>query len=348
MQAVVTELPPGLDHLGEKHAPIDGDDLQQLFASMMRQITHCADSAQVRGFADSSGFKVGSLAINASPTSASTSAGRSPGSLTPPATSSERCNSEGLARNGIQSGSSFPVLPSFPFPQTTTVPAKAWSLADALGLDSHGPTQHVHAEDYLPQVLAPPVLPLFPAMQTFNTFLPARGFEGVEALLSPIIGLGAESSDDTDAFVFSITIHKAGGTALGLLTTAIGKENGVLRIDGVQPGGAAEAWNRQCWGSGAAEKVLLPGDTVVSVNDVGEDSAAMMVECDTQSLLRFMVVRNSLQPTPRMPVVGLPGKFTSFRAEAPEFVPPADAVYPKLANESAVIEHCNFSSPSIC
>jgi hypothetical protein len=99
---------------------------------------------------------------------------------------------------------------------------------------------------------------------------------------------GSADPKEVDAYVFVLTLRVAEGTQLGLSAS---RQAGYLCLGCVLPGGAVEAWNRQCGSSGAAEKVLQPGDRIVSVNDVAGDPEAMLAECDSKRLLRFCVVR---------------------------------------------------------
>mmetsp|Transcript_102544 Transcript_102544/g.289998 ORF Transcript_102544/g.289998 Transcript_102544/m.289998 type:complete len:414 (-) Transcript_102544:82-1323(-) len=100
----------------------------------------------------------------------------------------------------------------------------------------------------------------------------------------------AESEEEADAFVFALTLRLADGTDLGLTTSQGGRAQH-LRIERVLAGGAAEAWNRQCGGTGATERLLLPGDSIVGVNSVAGDPQAMLRECSASRLLRLQVVR---------------------------------------------------------
>mmetsp|Transcript_107592 Transcript_107592/g.335491 ORF Transcript_107592/g.335491 Transcript_107592/m.335491 type:complete len:394 (-) Transcript_107592:94-1275(-) len=171
-------------------------------------------------------------------------------------------------------------LPAFPFePQLKRPPGRQQappplgakvSLADVLGICD----------------------PAAPSSETPSTARSAAGSESSTAWSS--------GSDEVDAFVFGLTLRLADGAELGLTTSQAGRDRH-LRIEGVLPGGAAEAWNRQCGSSGAAEKVLLPGDKIVSVNDVAADPQAMLVECGSRRLLRFQIVRTgcSAPPSPR-------------------------------------------------
>jgi len=160
--------------------------------------------------------------------------------------------------------------PSRQNPTSTTSTASApLSLADALGLG-----------------LATQAAPL-----SVSTTASVKPQSPAVSSTSPIV----EQDDDIDAFVFGFTIRVAGGTDLGLSTSVpldavSGKPVLYLRIDRVLPGGAVEAWNRQCGSSGAPEKVLLAGDKIIRVNNT-EDARAMLAEFKTCRLLRMLIVR---------------------------------------------------------
>jgi len=100
---------------------------------------------------------------------------------------------------------------------------------------------------------------------------------------------GSTDPKEVDAYVFTLTLRVAEGTQLGICAN---RHAGYLCLDRVLPGGAIEAWNRQCGSSGAAEKVLQPGDRIVFVNDVAGNPEAMLAECNSKRLVRLCVVRN--------------------------------------------------------
>ena len=101
-------------------------------------------------------------------------------------------------------------------------------------------------------------------------------------------------SGDVDAFVFKLTLRVADDMDLGLCFTKKDEKGEVLRIDKIESG-AAESWNRQCSTSGSPERVLSPGDLVVSVNDQS-DPEMMLQECKTRKLLKLRVLRRESKP----------------------------------------------------
>jgi len=171
------------------------------------------------------------------------------------------------------------------------------------------------------------------AAPVFNPFLaPEYDFAAVQ-FPYPCEPESEVEQDSADGFVFNITLRKADGCAFGIATTPA-VESAVLHIDGILPGGAAEAWNRQCASSGAAEKMLLPGDCIVSVNGVS-GAEDMTTECESQVLLRTTVVRSEgPRSAPPTHVAAVPDKseFSSpLRADASEFVPPTSTLSPDAA-----------------
>jgi len=112
--------------------------------------------------------------------------------------------------------------------------------------------------------------------------------------------------------IFSFTLRKADGTDLGL-NVSHHEDDKALRVEGVRPEGAVEAWNRACMGSTQSEKSVLPGDRIVSVNGVINNPVKMLEECRDRQLLKLTVVRGEAASAPK-PSVAL-------RADASEFVP---------------------------
>jgi hypothetical protein len=130
------------------------------------------------------------------------------------------------------------------------------------------------------------------------------------------------SSDIDFGKVFSFTLRKADGTDLGINVSHHERDK-VLRVEGVRPEGAVEAWNRQCIGSSAPEKAVVAGDRIVSVNGVINEPAKMLEECRDKQLLKFTVMRGGAAVTapPSTPVAAVMPKTTTLRADACEFVP---------------------------
>merc|ERR1711862_53852 len=87
---------------------------------------------------------------------------------------------------------------------------------------------------------------------------------------------------------FSLTLRRADNVPLGL--NVRGQEGDRrLTIEAVRPGGAVEAWNRQCSGE---SRSIRPGDKVVAINNA-EDAASMRVECLNKRLLKMTVQRGA-------------------------------------------------------
>jgi len=164
-------------------------------------------------------------------------------------------------------------------PPTPLMPPPAFRLQQQLSPQPPKPVPALGAKVSLADVLGINS----PAPETPST---ARSSSGSDTSG----GTWTSSSEDVDAFVFGLTLRLADSTELGLTTSQSGRARD-LRIEGVLPGGAAEAWNRQCGSSGAAEKVLLPGDKITSVNDVSGDPQAMLLACSSRRLLRLQIVR---------------------------------------------------------
>lgn len=66
-----------------------------------------------------------------------------------------------------------------------------------------------------------------------------------------------------------------------------------MKVDRVIPGGAAEAWNRQCFQGPFSSKAVVPGDRIVGING-RSDCEGMLEECRQNQLLKLFVVRGDL------------------------------------------------------
>jgi len=279
-------------------------------------------SANGAGFHQVAGTIKPEACLDGSSTSASGSTGsKSPnfsfdtepvlGTSTPPG--SGRSSTEGQVCDSSRNAAKLPDIPAFPFPQA---PAAPFSLADALGFAEDVPTH---------QAFTPLPFPGATLSASAPVFAPFSTEYGSEAFSPFPFDYTAEADvGPADGFIFAIQLRKAEDCGFGLITSSIGYD-GVLHIDCILPGGAAEAWNRQCGSSGAAEKVLLPGDCIVNVNGIAGNPEEMKVECDNKQLLRLTVVRSdgprSAPPTHVAAVSERSVPFSPLRAEASSFVP---------------------------
>jgi len=204
---------------------------------------------------------------------------------------------------GLGSEATLPDVPAFPFPADASTPATSpgtpaptLSLAEALGQQTPQRTPLSLMSSLTPSVPseAPPSSP-FP------------------------MGMGASSGG-----MFNFTLRKADGAELGL-NVSHHEDDQVLRVEGVRPDGAVEAWNRQCASTGSNKAVLL-GDRIISVNSVSFDAEKMLEECRDRQLLKLTVVR-AMFPLPK--AATKPRASSEFRADAPVFVPGGSEAAPK-------------------
>lgn len=92
--------------------------------------------------------------------------------------------------------------------------------------------------------------------------------------------------------VFSFTTRVANDSFLGLEMKQTDSGN-YLKVTFVDPGGAMHAWNKQCIHGPASGKAVMPGDTIVRVNNA-TTPAEMLEECREKWLLRFTVQRDQV------------------------------------------------------
>mmetsp|Transcript_122498 Transcript_122498/g.357687 ORF Transcript_122498/g.357687 Transcript_122498/m.357687 type:complete len:413 (-) Transcript_122498:2-1240(-) len=179
-----------------------------------------------------------------------------------------------------------PEVPRFPFPAPQS-PGAPLSLAEALG------TQTPHRTPLsLVNSLTPTPLP-----EVAPAFMPHSAASNA---------------------MFSFTLRKADGADLGL-NVSHHEHDKVLRVEGLRPDGAVEAWNRQCAGGACAEKAVLKGDQIISVNSIAYDPVKMLEECRDKQLLRLTVIRSDQAGAPAE--AGAPGRCGALRADARAFVP---------------------------
>jgi hypothetical protein len=173
------------------------------------------------------------------------------------------------------------------------------------------------------QAMAAAIAPAMPSSP--NSHMPASPLSAT----SPIVHQGASTT-------FSITLRKADDVSLGLSVNADEQENkAALIVEAVLPGGAVESWNRQCFGDGSGERVVVAGDRILRVNDIEQDVQKMLEECSKKRLVKLKIGRgapaaNSWAGSP-VPMSGLSPQQASIevsdqspsmlRRKAPEFVP---------------------------
>lgn len=259
---------------------LENENLKDVFASMAQQL-HMVGV----GLSSLAGTKIASptpcslavlsaaLSTNGTTTPTDTQAISSSASA---ATTLQDSPQTDFSASGYGSGSfpPLPTVPDFPFAQTTAAPTPTPSPATPLSL-----AEALNSETASPSVAVSLMGSLPP---------PSQGQR-----------------------IFSFTLRKADGTDLGLNVSHNGDDK-ALRVEGVRPEGAVEAWNRQCFGSTPSDKAVLPGDRIVSVNGVVNDPVKMLEECRDKQLLKITVTRGEAAAAPK-PLV--------LRADAQEFVP---------------------------
>jgi len=122
---------------------------------------------------------------------------------------------------------------------------------------------------------------------------------------------------------FKITLRKADDVSLGLSVNADEELNHLI-VDDVLPGGAVESWNRQCIGDGSGERVVVPGDRIVKVNDIEQDVKKMLEECTKKRLVKMLVTRNPAAAALSCPSSATCSALTPVKkaaAQASEFTP---------------------------
>lgn len=123
---------------------------------------------------------------------------------------------------------------------------------------------------------------------------------------------------------FKLTLRRADNVPLGL-EIRCAEDGKCLIVEAVRPGGAVEAWNRQCAGD---MREIRTGDLVVRIND-SEDAEGMRQECLEKHLLRMTVMCGSGRGAgaPQQSALSASAPLTvsqqslGLRADAVEFVP---------------------------
>lgn len=125
--------------------------------------------------------------------------------------------------------------------------------------------------------------------QQMRTPRPSPSFGTPLALRSPMVPASPFVHCEGGGCIFGFTLRVASGVEVGL-DIAFNEGENELHVKGIVPGGAIEAWNRQCAGGPAAGKAVAPSDKVVQVNSA-IDVQGMLKQFKEQTLLRFTIVR---------------------------------------------------------
>lgn len=205
----------------------------------------------------------------------------------------------------------------------------AGSAASASGLEEP-PCQLGYANGAFPLLPAMPDFPFPPVTGVTSTpatplsLAEALGPEAAVASAVPVSLLGSlshgVSPDTSTPTVFSFTLRKAENTDLGI-NVSHHEHDKVLWVEGIRAEGAVEAWNRQCISNAAAEKAVMPGDRIISVNAVIGQPMKMLEECRDKQLLKFTIERGGAAQRPSVVAAASPKAATTLRADADEFVP---------------------------
>jgi hypothetical protein len=114
--------------------------------------------------------------------------------------------------------------------------------------------------------------------------------------------LVADESLSAEEATFTVTLRKADGASLGLKISCDDSANALL-VESVLPGGAVEAWNRQCTGDlhrffaggPGPQRAVIPGDRIIEVNGISGDPPRLSSECASKRLLKIKVQRGGSQ-----------------------------------------------------
>lgn len=180
---------------------------------------------------------------------------------------------------------------------------------------------------FLPSVSTVPTAPLSLA-EALATEATSRGPLSSDRCLETSRARKSEAGDQSnERSTFHFTLRKADSAELGL-NLSHREDDGVLCVEGVRPGGAIDAWNKQCAGSVTSQKAIIKGDCILSVNNV-TDPVKMLDECRSRLLLKFTVQRRnaaSSLPAVEGSQTGQTSK-SVLRADATEFVP---GIWPRV------------------
>mmetsp|Transcript_8934 Transcript_8934/g.24785 ORF Transcript_8934/g.24785 Transcript_8934/m.24785 type:complete len:462 (-) Transcript_8934:75-1460(-) len=132
------------------------------------------------------------------------------------------------------------------------------------------------------------------------------------------------AASTTPAQAFTLTLRRADNVPLGLDVRGDATDTNLI-VKAVRPGGAIEAWNRQCAGDA---REIRTGDRIILINGA-EDAESMREQCLTKHLLKMTVLREPPAPPvaveERLPAATAPAALersaSGLRADANEFVP---------------------------
>mmetsp|Transcript_109262 Transcript_109262/g.308233 ORF Transcript_109262/g.308233 Transcript_109262/m.308233 type:complete len:326 (+) Transcript_109262:125-1102(+) len=192
---------------------------------------------------------------------------------------------------------------------TGTVPRTPITLLERLGFDSDpipgfpcGP-----AATPAPQGIRQPTSPstppraLRPPAAAATAWTPEKMLAPVAAASPPTAAIcrshatppsGPSVVLDGDGIFFTFTIRRDDNVSLGL-NVSQSTDGKALLVHSVRPGGAIDAWNKQCiTADNGCGKHVMPADKVVSVNG-RTDCSGMLLEIKDNLLLKLVVVRGA-------------------------------------------------------
>eukprot|EP00933_Yihiella_yeosuensis_P031752 TRINITY_DN25364_c0_g1_i1.p1 TRINITY_DN25364_c0_g1~~TRINITY_DN25364_c0_g1_i1.p1 ORF type:complete len:366 (+),score=84.64 TRINITY_DN25364_c0_g1_i1:169-1266(+) len=207
-----------------------------------------------------------------------------------------------------------PVAPGTPSDSSSRAPAyvapSAGLMVDTQRRDAEAsrvpadPRQSDDSESEAEELLCAPA-PTTPR-ETSSVASAAAAASGGTGSEQPASASAPTATSVATAPAFTLTLRRADTVPVGL---DVRGEEGYLVVERVRPGGAVEAWNRQCPGD---VREIRPFDRICMINGA-EDPDSMMEECRTKHLLKMTVLRGSAAETRAAQ--------GNLRADASEFVP---------------------------
>ena len=106
--------------------------------------------------------------------------------------------------------------------------------------------------------------------------------------------------------VFSFMMRRADFTEWGLAYQADETDKTIV-VTRVVPRGAIDAWNKMGVALRKTDRLVLPGDKIIRVNGVTDDTSRMAREFGNKQLVHLTIVRNDVKVLPVcMPLVPMP------------------------------------------